>query len=390
MAGRAPLRIGQRGKVSRKYVGLGVWEARCRYRDTDGVTRQVRRRGPADEHDRYGKLAEGLLLEALADRRPPTDEIGPDTAVMTLVKAHLDRLAEDGRSPATQETYTAVAGKLQVKLGGVRVAETTPARIDAALRAITNSHGPGMARHAKTILSGALQLAVMANVLAGNPVREVSVIKSKRPPKGAPVLTVVQLRGLLAGLRASDYCREHDLADPFTILVATGLRRGELLALRWSDYDEAAGTLTISGKVVRVTGKGLLRDNDTKSAAGRRTIALPKFAIETLAARRRLPYLGEHPTIMFPSTAGTWRDPNNFGRDWRRVREQLGLPEVTTHSFRKSVATLIDDRGLSARIGADQLGHARPSMTQDVYMARGKVHTQVAEALDDAINGAKA
>ena len=197
-----------------------------------------------------------------------------------------------------------------------------------------------------------------------------------------------QLRGLLPGLRASDYCREHDLADPFTILIATGLRRGELLALRWSDYDEAAGTLTVSGKVVRVTGKGLLRDDDTKSAAGRRTVALPKFAIEALAARRRLPYLGEHPTIMFPSTAGTWRDPNNFGRDWRRVREQLGLPEVTTHSFRKSVATLIDDRGLSARIGADQLGHARPSMTQDVYMARGKVHTQVADALDDTINGA--
>ena len=86
------------------------------------------------------------------------------------------------------------------------------------------------------------------------------------------------------------------------------------------------------------------------------------------------------------STAGTWRDPNNFGRDWRRVRAELGVPEVTTHSFRKSVATLIDDRGLSARIGADQLGHARPSMTQDRYMARGKLHTQVAEALDDAIS----
>lgn len=81
--------------------------------------------------------------------------------------------------------------------------------------------------------------------------------------------------------------------------------------------------------------------------------------------------------------------PGTFGRDWRRVREKLGLPEVTTHSFRKSVATLIDDRGLSARIGADQLGHARPSMTQDRYMARGKVHTEAAEALDDAINGPK-
>jgi integrase len=60
----------------------------------------------------------------------------------------------------------------------------------------------------------------------------------------------------------------------------------------------------------------------------------------------------------------------------------------TTHSFRKSVATLIDDRGLSARVGADHPGHSKVSMTQDVYMARGKVHTQVADVLDDAINDA--
>jgi integrase len=60
----------------------------------------------------------------------------------------------------------------------------------------------------------------------------------------------------------------------------------------------------------------------------------------------------------------------------------------TTHSFRKSVATLIDDRGLSARVGADRLGHSKVSMTQDVYMASGKVHTQVADVLDDAKNDA--
>ena len=63
----------------------------------------------------------------------------------------------------------------------------------------------------------------------------------------------------------------------------------------------------------------------------------------------------------------------NFGREWRTVRsEDLGVPEVTTHSFRKTLATLIDDRGLSARVGADHLGHSKVSMTQDVYMARGK------------------
>jgi integrase len=59
---------------------------------------------------------------------------------------------------------------------------------------------------------------------------------------------------------------------------------------------------------------------------------------------------------------------------------------VTSHSFRKTVATLIDDEGLSARIGADQLGHAKVSMTQDKYMSRGRVQTQVAELLDRTIN----
>jgi integrase len=173
-----------------------------------------------------------------------------------------------------------------------------------------------------------------------------------------------------------------------SILVATGLRRCELLGLRWGDFDETAGTLAVTGKVVRIAGEGLIRVDETKTAAGHRTIALPSFAIDALRQRRSLPYLGQHPVIMFPSTAGTWRDPNNFGRDWRTVREDLGVPEVTTHSFRKTLATLIDESGLSARVGADHLGHSRVSMTQDVYMTRGKVHAQVANLLDDAISGA--
>jgi hypothetical protein len=66
----------------------------------------------------------------------------------------------------------------------------------------------------------------MANVLAGNPVRDVATIKSNRPPQGAPALTVEQLRDLLVALRSSEYCREYDLVDPFTILIAPGCGAG--------------------------------------------------------------------------------------------------------------------------------------------------------------------
>jgi hypothetical protein len=112
--GRPPLRIGQHGKIVREYLGGGVWLARARFRDSEGVTRRVQRLGPADEVDKYGKLAEDALLAGLAERRPPTgsDSIGLDTLVSTLLDQHIQRLAEDGRSIRTLDTYRYDAGKL--------------------------------------------------------------------------------------------------------------------------------------------------------------------------------------------------------------------------------------------------------------------------------------
>jgi integrase len=388
MAGRPPLRMGSHGKISRKHLGDGVWLARCRYRDSDGVTRIVERRGPADQCDKHGKLAEDLLVEALRARRAPgaAGEITLDTKIADLVEHHLARLVEDGRSPATLTTYRSAARKLAKFISALRVGEATPARLDAAIRSMRTAHGANMARHARTLLRGGLQLAVMASVLDANPVRDVQPIRSKDRPKGAPALTPEQLRTLPAQLAESDYCRSRDLADPITILIATGLRRSELLALRWVDFDADAGTLAVAGKVARIAGEGLRRLETTKTTSSARTVPLPAFAVATLTGRRSLPYLGEQ-AMIFPSTAGTWRDPDNFAKQWRKVRADLGVPEVTSHSFRKTLATLIDESGLSARVGADQLGHAKVSMTQDKYMSRGRVHTEVADLLDAAING---
>ena len=116
-----------------------------------------------------------------------------------------------------------------------------------------------MARQSKSILRGALQLAVMASVINANPVRDVQPLRSKTQPKGAVALTADQLRDLLVNLRTSEFCEKHDLVDPITLLIATGIRRSELLALRWSDFDERSGELSVAGKVIRVPGEGLVR-----------------------------------------------------------------------------------------------------------------------------------
>ena len=350
------------------------------------MTRIVERRGPVDEHDQHGKLAEDALVEALVQRRAAGGGvITLDTKITALVDQHIDRLEEDGRAIRTIDTYRYCAKLLAKIIAGVRVGEATPARIDAAVRSMRTAHGDVMAVQSKTILKGGLHLAVMADVIGANPVRDVSPIRSKTRPKGATALTADDLRGLLAKLRASEPCQRHDLIDPITLFIATGVRISELLGCMWTDFDEKAAMLTITGKVVRAAGKGLLRIDETKTAAGLRMLPLPTFAVAVLSARRSSPYLGEQQMI-FPSMAGTWRDPDNFRARWREVREALGVPDATSHSFRKTVATLIDDEGLSARIGADHLGHSRISMTQDKYMARGRVHTAVADLLDRTIS----
>ena len=65
--------------------------------------------------------------------------------------------------------------------------------------------------------------------------------------------------------------------------------------------------------------------------------------------------------------------------------KEFGVPDVTTHSFRKTVATRVDDEGLSTRIGAHHLGHTDVSMTHDRYMTQGRIHTQVVDLLDGTV-----
>ena len=295
VAGRPPFRIGQHGKILRRYLGDGVWLAQCRFRDADGVTRKVQRLGPADEFDKHGKLAEDMLIEALSERgtQHGSGAIGLDTLVVVLIDEHIRRLAEDGRAVRTLDTYRYDAAKLAKFISGVRVGEASPARIDAALRSMRGAHGATMARRARTLLRGALQLAVMANVLGGNPVRDVHSIRSKAAPQGATALTGEQLRDLLSKLRASETCKRRDLVGPITVLIATGLRRSELLALRWADFDVESGVLAVTGKVVRERGAGLVRIDETKTTAGRRTIPLPSFAVTALTERRKRPLIGE-------------------------------------------------------------------------------------------------
>ena len=85
---------------------------------------------------------------------------------------------------------------------------------------------------------------------------------------------------------------------------------------------------------------------------------------------------------MFPAPLGGLRDPSNTQADLREAFAAAGFGSITSHALRKTTATLLDAAGLSAREIADQLGHAKPSLTQDTYLGRKVASTRAAEALE--------
>ena len=150
-------------------------------------------------------------------------------------------------------------------------------------------------------------------------------------------------------------------------MVATGVRLGEALGVTWGDVDLLTGTVVVQRTIVRVTGKGLVAKR-VKSRASERALLIPPWCVELLKAH--LVRLGGFEGPVFPDSRGGRRDRSHAGAAFRRVRGGSDFEWVKTHTYRKTVATLLDQSGASARMIADQLGHSRVSMTQDVYLGR--------------------
>ncbi len=137
-------------------------------------------------------------------------------------------------------------------------------------------------------------------------------------------------------------------------------------------------TDVVERTVIRVRGQGL-RAKELKTRSSARVLMLPDWCVRLLESRREQ---SEGKGPVFPDARGGFRDRNNVAAAYRKVREGTPYEWVTPHTYRRTVATLLDGGGASARLIADQLGHSRVSMTQDHYMGRKSVASQVADVLN--------
>lgn len=361
-----PLGLGEHGGISITHESDG-WVAYVRYRDYAGKGRRIKRRGRSKaEASRNVLKAVRGALDGNGDGELKNSSTFEEAARGWL--AMFEGLVERGaRSPSTLDEYRYVLARVILPgVGSLRLGEISAARLDRFVQTVLRDRGFANAKLCRSVLSGICGWLVRRDALVANPVRDLTPLELNRD-RTARALSVEELRGWLALLDASPIAQRHDLPELARFMLATGLRLGEALGVTWADVDLSAGTVAVERTIFRVKGKGLVAAR-VKSRASERDLHLPQWSVELLRGRRIR--LGAFDGPVFPDSRGGWRDRSNVGKVFRTVRGGSDFEWVKTHTYRKTVATMLDQSGASARMIADQLGHSRVSMTQDVYLGR--------------------
>jgi integrase len=404
---RPPLAMGTHGSITvTKPANEQRFVARCRFRDYDGVTRTIARRGATKTAARTA-LQDELRHRAGSPKSPlrPHDTF-ERAAEMWLAKLDA-QVAEGTRAATSADTYRQrLFSVILPAMGQWRLHECTVPRVDAFFVELANGQGAHSRKTVRTVLSLVFRLAVQHEAMPDNPIRHLDPIEAGSNKPRA--LTHEERRRFLAWMaatsedkveaRAQETARRRDLPDFVTFMLGTGVRLGEALAVRWCDVDlegipvvngremQLVPIVAITGNVVRHKGKGLHR-HAGKTETSLRIVPLPRFAVTMLGTRKQLG--AEAP--VFPAASDKridlrWKDPNNVTSYIREARLAAGMDwSVTSHTFRKTAATIWHDSGeLTDRQKADLTGHAKISTLTDIYVARGELHPKAAAVMDAA------
>ncbi len=174
--------------------------------------------------------------------------------------------------------------------------------------------------------------------------------------------------------------RGHKWEALFTLALATGMRRGELIALKWQDINLKTGTLQVVRVLTRVPTNMPKREHvyveaEPKTQKSRRSVLIAPFALEALKEHRvrqleaKLkagPFWQEHDYV-FCTLHGTHLGPNHVVEEFKLLLKKAGLPDIRFHDLRHSAATLLLSLGVHPKIVQELLGHTQISMTMDVY-----------------------
>jgi integrase len=347
--------IQQRGKTSwriRVYVG----------RDTRGTKRYVSRTVTGTRRDADRELSR-LLVEVDQGRFVAS-------AAMTLDEL-LDRwlvVKRQSVEASTLKSYEWIARTyIRPALGDRKVGALRPLDLDMLYGELG---GRGLStrtvRICHTVLRQALEQARRWGFIARSP-----AVDASPPPQHRVEVTPPTVDEVLALLHAA-YEEDPAFGTYLWVISATGCRRGEVCALRWTDVDLDGRELRVRRSIALVDGE--VREKDTKTHASRR-LALDEPTVALLRQqRRRQQELALALGVRLADGAVLFGDPE--GRPWRpdvctnrfgRLRARLGLERVRLHDLRHFVASVLIDGGIPISTVSTRLGHSQTSTTLDLY-----------------------
>jgi integrase len=355
-------------KKGRKTFGYSLFLGRD---ETGKQLRQVRR-GFAREKDAHDALHKAIEEW---EHTPAAERIMPTFAEF-FTRWHADK--QRHTAPKTAERYGEL-GQYAVKLfGSTPLDRLDPMSLTASVHQLldhggqaTRQHPKGKPLAAKTVrhiaflVQDCLEQAVDFELISKNPMRKV---KKPKVPRRRP--RIVDRTGFDRLLRETEDRRLY----PFVLTAAsTGMRRGELCALEWTDLNWDTGILEVS-KSLEETKAGGLRVKSTKSGEARR-FAIPAEVVEALREhqrdqeRDRALYGADYANLglIFARPDGQYYNPDKQGRRVREAMRRAGLAGVTLHSLRHSHASELLSQGAPITAVSERLGHASPNITLSIY-----------------------
>lgn len=272
--------------------------------------------------------------------------------------------------PNTQERYRGIIDRHIIpRLGHLSLTRVSPTDIKSLQSALT---AEGMAAAGvelvHTVLSGAFKYAVALEILWRNPAQ--SVRPPTRPNKEVSSSEIGEVRQMLSVSRSL----KEPLYAALHLTAYTGLRRGEILGLKWSDLDYDHASITVQRALVRVRGLGLILQ-PTKTDGSRRRLDIDPDTVAVLRAHRvvqmehRLTMDGayEDNDLLFPNELGRPLNPMALTRAFKRLALKTGVAQTRLHSLRHFHASALFELGESPMLVSRRLGHASIKTTVDIY-----------------------